>query len=621
MSITYSSAAPSQIYGTLNPTIERRDDGSMIVRTRELPPYPKSINERLHHWAKERPDHVWLGQRGANLVWRRLTYREAQKKVRAIAAALLKRNLSPDRPILVLSGNSIEHALIGMAAMEIGVPYCPLSTAYSLVSKDFGKLRYALELLTPGLVFASEGKMFANAIKTTVPEGVEVVVADGSHGELGVTSFQSLLDTPVGPEVQAAYDKVGPETICKFLLTSGSTGMPKAVINTQRMMCANQVMMHETLAFMKEQPQVMVDWLPWSHTFGGNHNFNIAVYGGGSFYIDEGKPLPGAIDATVRNLRDISPTIYFNVPKGYETLLPYFDKDEEFRRHFFQNLNLLFYAGAGLARPIWDALREYGLHTAGRPVAMTTSLGSTETAPSALTCTFDAETPGIVGLPMPGVELKLVPNAGKLEARLRGPTITAGYWRSPDLTNGAFDEEGFYKLGDALKFLDPSDLDKGFVFDGRVSEDFKLMSGTWVSVGPLRISFLAHFHPLAKDVVIAGHDRDDLTVLVFPDFDACKAFCTNCEGKDATPEQIAADPGVRGAFRDRLISLAKQATGSANKIVRAQLLIDLPSIDLGEATDKGSLNQRAVLANRAHLVEELYAPVLSPNVITIESRT
>jgi feruloyl-CoA synthase len=367
-------------------------------------------------------------------------------------------------------------------------------------------------------------------------------------------------------------------------------------------------------AFFADEPPVLVDWPPWNHTFGGNHDFGLVLDNGGSFYIDEGRPLPGAIEATVRNLRDVGPTIYLNVPKGFEMLLPYLRSDAALRQRFFSRLKVLFYAGASLAQHVRDELQELAVATTGERIIFLSSLGSTETAPAALACTFESERTGNIGLPLPGVELKLMPRDGKFEARLKGPNITPGYWRSPTLTAEAFDEEGFYKIGDALKFADAGDPAKGLLFDGRLAEDFKLATGTWVSVGPLRAAFIAHCAPLVRDVVLAGADRDDITALVFPDLDACRPLVPDLPA-DAPAARLLADPRVRAEFARLLATLANPARGTSSRVTRAILLVEPPSLDIGEMTDKGSINQRAVLVQRAALVEELYAAPPPPSVI------
>jgi feruloyl-CoA synthase len=583
--------------------VERRGDGAILLRSpHRLEPYPRTLTDRLVHWAQAASDRVFLAQRDGQGAWRTLTYAQTLAAVRAVAAALLERDLSPERPIAILSGNDIEHALLGLAAMHVGIPYAPISVPYSLMSQDFGKLKAIIGILTPGLVFAANGTAFARAIAAAVPGDVEVVVTANPPAERKATLFAALAATSPAATVEAAHAKVGPETIGKFLFTSGSTGQPKGVVNTQLMLCANQSMIRAGLAFIGDEPPVLVDWPPWNHTFGGNHDFGMVLDNGGSLYIDEGRPLPGAIEATVRNLRDIAPTIYLNVPKGFEMLLPYMRSDAALRERFFSRLKVMFYAGASLAQHVRDEFQKIAVATTGERIMFISSLGSTETAPAAIACSWESEHAGNIGLPLPGVEMKLVPRDGKLEARLRGPNITPGYWRAPHLTAEAFDDEGFYKIGDALKFADPADPAKGLLFDGRLAEDFKLATGTWVSVGPLRTAFIAHFAPLLRDVVLAGADRDEVTALVFPDLDACRKLAPDCAA-----EALHADDRIVAEFGRRLDTLLASSSGTSSQVRRAVLLEAPPSLDIGEMTDKGSINQRAVLANRAQLVEDLYA--------------
>lgn len=588
-------------------SVDRRADGTLLVRSAmELVPQPDKITLCLERWARERPDHLFLAQRTADDGWRELTYADTLARVRRIAQALIDRGLSPDRGIAILSGNDIEHALLGLAAQYAGIPYAPVSTAYSLVSSDYAKLRHVLGLVTPGLVFAADGVRFERALRAAVPAGVEIVTTAGIPDGLDVTPFAALEAAEPTAEVDAAHDAVGPDTVAKLLFTSGSTGMPKGVINTQRMLCCNQEMLRQIYAFLADETPVLVDWLPWNHTFGGNQNFNIALYNGGSYYIDDGKPVGDAIRPTVANLRDIAPTVYFNVPKGYEALVPHLRADADLRRTFFSRLKALFYAGAGLAPHIWESLEEMAIETCGEKVVFVTSLGSTETAPSAMICNRAVDRPGVVGVPAPGVTVKLVPVADKLEFRLRGPNVTPGYWRQDDLTAKAFDEEGYYRMGDALRFVDPADPDMGFLFDGRISEDFKLATGTWVSVSTLRAEVQRHFAPLVSDVVITGHDRDDVAMLILPDMAACRDYCPDF-ARGLADAEVVRHPAVRARFQEFLDSFAAKGTGSSNRIARAIIMDDRPSLDAGEITDKGSLNQKIMLARRTALIEALYA--------------
>jgi feruloyl-CoA synthase len=597
-------------FGDIGVSIDRRDDGTIYLRpTTALGDYPDKITDCLHRWAKEAPDRVFMAERGEDGGWREVTYAQMLDAARHIASALLARGLSAERPIVILSGNSVDHALLAFGALYAGIPYAPVSPAYSLVSKDFGKLSYLMKLLTPGLVFADDADAFADAIHFNVPEGTEVVTSRGALPDRAVTMLSSLLATPEAADLDAVHDAIGPDTIAKFLLTSGSTGNPKAVINTQRMLCANQIMLRDTLAFLKDEPPVIIDWLPWNHTFGGNHNIGLTLLNGGSMYLDNGKPTPAGIAQTIRNLREISPTVYFNVPKGYESLLPYLRDDAELRQKFFSRLHAMFFSGAGLSPYVWDSLDELSVQATGARVPMLTGLGATETSPFFMCVTPTTSRSGHVGLPVPGNDAKLVPNNGKLEVRAKGPNITPGYWREPELTAKAFDDEGYYIFGDALKPVDPDDLAAGFDFDGRISEDFKLGSGTWVSVGPLRARFIDTCAPLVRDVVIAGINRDELSALVILDLDGCRLINPTLPVGDLAA--AAADPLIRAAMQERLACFMAGATGSSTRIARAVLLDTPLSIDRGEVTDKGSVNQRAVLEHRAALIEAIYAGTAS----------
>lgn len=601
--------------GPQDVTVERRADGALILRSAQpLGSYPDKLTERLDYWAKAALDRVFMAQRDASGGWRKVSYAQALEQARSIGEALLKRNLSADRPIAVLSGNDIEHALLALGAIYVGIPYAPISPAYSLVSQDFARLRAIFELITPGLVFAADGNAFARAIATVVPRDVDVIVTRNPVAGRS-TLFTDLQATPTRA-VDAANSAVGPDTIAKFLFTSGSTGTPKCVINTQRMWCANQVMLRQALAYFQDEPPVIVDWAPWHHTAGGNHDVGLVLFNGGTFYIDEGKPLPGAIDETVRNLREIAPTWYFTVPKGYEALLPHLRADADLRRTFFSRVKVLWFAGAGIAQHVFDEINELAVQSCGEQILFLTGFGSTETAPFALARTFPHENAANMGLPAPGMELKLVPFEGKLEARVRGPNITPGYWRQPEFTAAAFDEEGFYRLGDTFKFADPNDVKQGLLFDGRMAEDFKLSTGTWVSVGPLRAQFIDAFKPFVRDLVLAGLDRDYIAALVFPDVDACRKLLHRTP--DTPAAQIIEHYDVQQHFAALLAKMAKASTGSSNRVARIMLLTDPPSMDKGEMTDKGSINQRAVLKNRAALVEEIYADDISARVIRVE---
>ena len=594
--------------------VERRDDGTIYLRpTQPLGDYPLRITDRLHHFAKTTPQRVFMAERVGPEGWRELSYATLLAASRHIASGLLARGLSPDRPVMILSGNSIDHALVAFGSLYAGVPFCPVSPAYSLVSRDYGKLAYLMKLLTPGLVFVDDADKFADALIANVPEGTEIVASFGSVPGRKITMLADLIASPLFAGLDAVHDKIGPDTIAKFLLTSGSTGNPKAVINTQRMICANQVMIRETLAFLKDEPPVIIDWLPWKHTFGSNHNIGLTLFNGGSMYLDQGKPVPGGIEETVRNLREISPTVYFNVPKGYESLLPYFREDPGLRKTFFSRLHAMFFSGAALAPHVWNELDELSVAETGTRVPMLTGLGSTETAPFFMSVNPRTSRSGHVGLPVPGNEAKLVPNNGKMEVRAKGPNVTPGYWRLPEVSAAAFDSEGYYQMGDALKPVDPNDFNAGFDFDGRVAEDFKLASGTWVSVGPLRARFVAACAPLARDVIIAGINRDEIAAIVVLDLDGCRLINPTLPMDDLAA--TAADPLIVAAFRERFAKFQGTATGSSTRITRAVLLGVPLSIDKGEVTDKGSINQRAVLENRKDLIERIYAATPGDDII------
>jgi feruloyl-CoA synthase len=607
-------------YGRADTEFTRLEDGTILMRSPEpLDAYPDRLTEKIDHWAAAAPDRVFMAQRAPDGAWRKLSYADLQRQVRAIGQALLDRRLSAERPVAILSDNDLEHGLLALAAQYVGVPSAAISPAYALVSTDHAKLKHVLGLLKPGLVFAADGARYAAAINAAVPADVEVVVTANPAPGRAATPFDTLLKTPATDAVDRAHAAVTPDTVAKFLFTSGSTGMPKGVINTQRMLCSNQQMIVQSLPVFGEEPPVFIDWLPWNHTFGGNHNIGITLYNGGSLYIDDGKPVPALIERTVRNLREIAPTVYFNVPKGFEMLVPYMRDDRQLRESFFSRLKMIFFSGAALPQHVWTALEELAVQTIGVRIPIISGLGATETAPFALCANWPVDRSGIIGLPVPGLQLKLVPNGTKLEVRVRGPNITPGYWRMPDVSEKAFDEEGYYKMGDAARFIDPDQPEKGLMFDGRISEDFKLTSGTWVSVGPLRAKFIAHFAPYVRDVVIAGHDRTDLAGLVIVDLDNCRALCPDLPG-DAGIAQIVNDSRVRRRFAELVASYAAGATGSSSRIERIVLLDEPPSLDVGEVTDKGSINQRAVLDHRASLVEDLYAANPSPRVITAKER-
>jgi feruloyl-CoA synthase len=587
------------------PVIEERADGTLLVRSRErLADYPACLTERLVHWAQRAPERPFVARRDATGAWRHIGFADMLERARRIGQALLERGLSAQRPLVILSENDLEHATLAAAAQYAGVPYAPISTAYSLVSRDFGKLRSIVQLLTPGLVYAADGERYGAAIAATVPAAVEVAVRGRPPSERNATPFEAMLATPATSAVDAAHAAITADSIAKFLFTSGSTQGPKGVINTHRMLCSNQEVILHAFPFLAQEPPVLVDWLPWNHTFGGNHNYGIALYNGGTLYIDDGKPMQPLMQETLRNLREISPTIYFNVPKGFEELVHALPADAVLRESLFRRLRLMFYAGAGLPKPVAEKLYAIAEDHCGERIGIYTGLGMTETAPFAIGTVRISHVAGAIGNPAPGVTMKLVPNLGKLELRYKGPGVTPGYWRAPELTAAAFDEEGYLRSGDAVRFLDRREPGLGFVFDGRIAEDFKLSTGAWVSVGPLRTAALVEGAPHVQDVVVAGHDRDDVGLLIFPRLDSCRAVAGLAQ--DAEARAVLRSEPVRAFFRAMIQRLYAQGSGSASRVVRALVLAEPPSIDLGEMTDKGSINQRAVLAHRSADVERLY---------------
>jgi feruloyl-CoA synthase len=586
---------------------ENRPNGEIIVwREDELGSYPAKINERLVHWASVAPDRVWMADRHDAGPWREVTYAEALKSVRAIGQFLLDQGLSAEKPLVILSENSIEHALMALGAQHVGIPSTALAPAYSTVSQDYSKLRDIAGQITPGMVFADKGDVFANAVDTAIGADVPIAVVEKTPAGRGNTfTFADIIATVPTEAVDKAFDAVGPETVAKFLFTSGTTGSPKAVIQTQRMLCSNQEMVADCYSYFRDEPPVLIDWSPWNHTASGNKTFNIAIYNGGSYYIDRGRPTPAHIGQTLANLRDISPTWYFNVPAGYEMLVNAMREDNELRQSFFKNLKMVMYAGAGMAQHTWDALIELAEQTTGGRLPMGTGLGSTETGPFALFCTEPQERAGNVGIPAQGVRLKLVPVDGKYELRLKGPNVTPGYWRNEKLTAEAFDEEGFYQIGDAVKFAVPGDPSKGFYFDGRTAENFKLQTGTWVAVGDLRAKLVNQFGGLIRDAVIAGENQAELGALVVPALPALKALVPDAAA--LSDAEILDHPNVRTALSEKLAAHQKQSTGSASRVKRLMILVDPLRFEKGEVTDKGSINQRAVIAHRGELVDALYA--------------
>ncbi|WP_414157074.1 feruloyl-CoA synthase [Pseudomonas sp. BNK-15] len=593
-------------------------DGILRMQAVEpLAPLPARLLDRLLHWAAQRPDTTFIAARQPDGAWRTITYAQMLVQVRTIAANLLGFGLSAERPLALFSGNDIEHLQIALGAMYAGIPYCPVSPAYALLSQDFAKLRHVCEVLTPGLVFATDTQPFQRAFDAVLDPSVAVVSVRGQAAGRRHLSFDSLLQPGDLAPADAAFAATGPDTIAKFLFTSGSTKLPKAVVTTQRMLCANQQMLLQTFPVFAEEPPVLVDWLPWNHTFGGSHNLGIVLYNGGSFYLDAGKPTPQSFGETLRNLREISPTAYLTVPKGWEELVKALEQDAQLREVFFARMKLFFFAAAGLSQSVWDRLDRIAEQHCGERIRMMAGLGMTEAAPSCTFTTGPLSLAGYVGLPAPGCEVKLVPLDGKLEARFRGPHIMPGYWRSPQQTAEAFDDEGFYCSGDALKLADAQQPEQGLMFDGRIAEDFKLSSGVFVSVGPLRNRAVLEGSPYVQDIVVAAPDRECLGILVFPRLPECRQLAGLPAA--ASDAEVLGSGAVRSWFAAWLERLNRDAQGNASRIEWLSLLVEPPSIDAGEITDKGSINQRAVLQRRADKVEALYRGE-DPTVLPAQAR-
>jgi feruloyl-CoA synthase len=586
------------------------ESGYLFSSAVPLQPYRENIGQMLRHWAEQAPEHIFLGERKAAGDWRLLSYGEANRQVDAIAQALLDRRMGPLRPVMILSGNSIDHALLMLGCFIASVPVVPVSVPYSLLSKDYLKLRFIFEEICPGMIYVADGDMFAAPLSSLDLAGVEVVVGQGMLSEIPTTPFATLLETPVTADVDRVHAQTGAETVAKILYTSGSTGQPKGVVNTHGMLCANQQMLTQIWPFTKQKPPVLVDWLPWNHTFGGNHNFNLVLNHGGTLYIDGGKPAPGLVVQTVKNLAEISPTIYFNVPVGYAMLLPHLEQDESLRNNFFRQLQLIFYAGAALPQDLWERLERVAIQATGKKVVMTSSWGSTETSPLATAAHFPLEKAGVIGVPCPGVSLKMIPNGDSYELRVKGPNVTPGYFRRPDLTAAAFDDDGYYLIGDAGRFVDPEDPSKGISFDGRVAEDFKLASGTWVRVGLLRVAVLAATAPILQFALVTGHDREYVGILGWPNIAACKELCKEAEA-DVSVETLLQNPEVADYLRQVVSQYNSGQQGSSTKIAR------IMHCDANEITDKGYINQRAALQQRKDLVEQLYAEQPGPGVIVL----
>jgi len=596
--------------------MERRADGTLLLRSRsELGAYPASMGTYLEHWANVAPDRPFLAERDPRGEWQVLTYALARRRVRRVATALLGNALAARRPVIVLSDSSIEHAILMLAAMHVGIPSVSVSPAYSLASADFAKLRAIVSLVEPGLIYADDPGRYGSALESLRDLHSALLVCRQGRSGAGAIGFQELDVHENGYAVDDALARVGPDTVAKLLFTSGSTGEPKGVINTQRMLVSNQQARAQCWPFLEREAPTLVDWLPWSHTFGANHNFNLVLRFGGTMYIDAGRPTPSQFSVSLANLREIAPTVYLNVPRGYEMLVSALEADTELRGVFFSRLRVIFYAAAALPQYLWEALTELSVRATGSQVPLVSAWGATETAPLITDCHFQAARSGCIGVPVPGATLKLLPSGEKLEVRVKGPYVTPGYYKRPDLTAQNFDEEGFYRIGDAVRFVDAAHPENGLLFDGRISEDFKLDSGTWVNVTALRLRATSALAPVAQDVVVAGHDRSSVRILIFPNIAACASLCGGLPS-GTSPEEVLSHQNVRAHVVSALQKLRADGGGSSMHAVAALLLREPASIDAGEVTDKGYINQRKVLHRRSDLVARLYTEH-APDVIML----
>ena len=581
---------------------EQRSDETLLLRSNaEMGDVVDTSADWLHRWSVEAPERIFLAERsGAG--WREETYQSTLQKVRAITASLLARGMGPDTPILIMSGNGVDHGVLTLAAHYVGVPTAPIAEQYALIPAARERLEHAISLVKPSMAYVVDADKFAHAITIDALAGVEIVASDvGSQS--GVTGMDTLLQGDSGVDIDAARGQVTPDSVVKILMTSGSTSAPKGVMTTQRMMCVNQTQIADSLPFLTERPPSVVDWLPWNHVFGGSHNFNMMLANGGSFYIDDGKPLKGLFDRTVENLKMVTGSLVFNVPVGFGMLLQALKSDQDLRQRFFQDLDMIFYAGASLPQDIWQGLEHMALDVKGEVPLMTSSWGLTETAPATMIQQEPTDRSGVIGVPMSGVTLKLVPEEdGRYEVRAKGPNIMPGYYNDPQKTAEAFDGEGYFITGDAMVFVDPDNVNAGMRFDGRISEDFKLLTGTWVRATALRMSLLSHFAPLAADLVMTGQDKSDIGVLIFPNKEAIETAGHALDDVDG----MLSDPSLLTALRDRLAAWNEANASSSTRIARAALFAEPASLVDAEITAKGNLNFRKVLQRRSAILDHLY---------------
>lgn len=593
--------------------VERRPDGTVLLWSNHAPGQgPRSIAHLFAQRAAAHPERRYIGQRApGHGPWRFVTYGEAKRAVDGIAAWLLARGLGQQDAVLILSSNSIEHALMTLGAYTAGVPAAPISPAYSLMSSDHAKLKHCWSTVRPKVVFAQSGAAYGPALaalRALDPE-LAVVTVDGIFED--ATAFADAAATEPGAEVTAALETVSHATVAKYLFTSGSTGLPKGVPQTHGMM-AGVIAGQEGLRDEPHDPDLVpesLEWMPWSHISAGNIGFNGVLWSGGTLHLDEGKPIPGMFETTIKNLYEVSPIVFGSAPIAFSMLADAMERDRALRASFFKNLRYMAYGGATLSNDLYGRMQALAIAETGHRLPLTTMYGATETQ-GITVVHWLTERVGLVGLPLPGITLKLVPNGTKYEVRVKGPTVTSGYHNDPEKTAAAFDEEGFYKLGDAARFIDPEDPAQGLIFDGRVTEDFKLDSGTWVSVGTLRPDLVAACSPYVHDMVIAGQDKPFAAALVWPSPAGLQALAA--EGGEGTPLER-----LNAIIAERLRAHNAGAGGSSRRIARFLVMTEPPSIDSGEITDKGYVNQRQTLERRADLAARLFKTPPGEGVVVV----